>query len=166
MNYSTLLRRSVDFDQYAQVLYANYPNELERPLILSLIQTLWDRGEANGYAHHMTRDPYADTPPHTVLMHVAFGDHQVANVAAEVQARTIGACGPHSGARPGPPQRRQPVLRHRQVQHLSVLRVGPGRVGQRLTHAADHQHAAAGGRGSAQPPAQHAPAHGSRSPSS
>ena len=91
MNYSTLLRRSVDFDQYAQVLYANYPNELERPLILSLIQTLWDRGEANGYAAHMTRDPYADTPPHTVLMHMAFGDHQVANVAAEVQARTIGA---------------------------------------------------------------------------
>ena len=60
MNYSTLLRRSVDFDQYAQVLYANYPNELERPLILSLIQNLWDRGEANGYAHHMTRDPYAE----------------------------------------------------------------------------------------------------------
>jgi hypothetical protein len=91
MNYSTLLRRSVDFDEYAQVLYANYPSELERPLILSLIQTLWDRGEANGYAAHMTRDPYADTPPHTVLMHMAFGDHQVANVSAEVQARTIGA---------------------------------------------------------------------------
>ena len=91
MNYSTLLRRSVDFDQYAQVLYANYPNELERPLILSLIQNLWDRGEANGYAHHMTRDPYANTPNHTVLMHVAFGDHQVANVTAEVEARTINA---------------------------------------------------------------------------
>ena len=91
MNYSTLLRRSVDFDEYAQVLYANYPNELERPLILSLIQNLWDRGEANGYAHHMTRDPYANTPPHTVLMHVAFGDHQVANVTAEVEARTINA---------------------------------------------------------------------------
>ncbi len=61
MNYSTLLRRSVDFDQYAQVLYANYPNELERPLILSLIQNLWDRGEANGYAHHMTRRPVRRT---------------------------------------------------------------------------------------------------------
>ncbi len=91
MNYSTLLRRSVDFDEYAQVLYANYPNELERPLILSLIQTLWDRGEANGYAHHMTRAPYANTPFHTVLLHSAFGDHQVANVSAEVMARTIKA---------------------------------------------------------------------------
>jgi hypothetical protein len=91
MNYSILLRRSVDFDQYAVVLYQNYPNELERPLILSLIQTLWDRGEANGYAHHMTSDPLPNTPAHQVLLHEAFGDHQVANVATEVEARTIGA---------------------------------------------------------------------------
>ena len=35
-------------------------------------------------------DPYADTPKHQVLLHVAFGDHQVANVATEVEARTLG----------------------------------------------------------------------------
>ncbi len=91
MNYSTLLRRSVDFSTYAQLLYPNYPNLIERPLILSLLQTLWDRGEANGYAHHMTYDPYDNTPPHQVLLHEAFGDHQVANVTTEVEARTIGA---------------------------------------------------------------------------
>jgi hypothetical protein len=101
MNYSTLLRRSVDFDMYAHGeiegvdteagLYDNYPNELERPLLLSLIQLLWDRAEANGYAHHMTTDPLPGTPAHDVLLHVAFGDHQVANVTAEVEARTIGA---------------------------------------------------------------------------
>jgi hypothetical protein len=39
----------------------------------------------------MTSDPYPNTPPHTVLLHMAFGDHQVANVATEAQARTIGA---------------------------------------------------------------------------
>jgi hypothetical protein len=120
MNYSTLLTRSVDFEPYAEGkftevvcdelpepfksacnsgvpqdspfgLYDNYPNELERPLIFSLIQMLWDRAEANGYAHHMTSDPLPNTPPHEVLLHAAFGDHQVANVAAEVEARTIGA---------------------------------------------------------------------------
>ena len=91
MNYSTLLRRSVDFSQYAQILYPNYPNELERPLILSLIQMLWDRGEANGYAQHMTDDPLPNTPAHHVMLHEAFGDHQVANVTTEVEARTIGA---------------------------------------------------------------------------
>jgi len=95
MNYSTLLRRSVDSDEYFKIpglgLYAHYPNELERPLLLALIQLLWDRGEANGYAHNLTTDPLAGTQPHEVLLQAALGDHQVANVAAEVEARTTGA---------------------------------------------------------------------------
>jgi hypothetical protein len=91
MNYSLLLTRSVDFDPFAQVLYPAYPDELTRPLLLSLIQTLWDRGDPDGYAWHMTDDPYPNTPAHTVLLHMAVGDHQVANIATEVEARTIGA---------------------------------------------------------------------------
>jgi hypothetical protein len=119
MNYSTLLQRSVDFEPYAEGkfnsaicdlfpsplndvcnaapddtplgLYDNYPNELERPLIFSLMQLLWDRAEADGYAEHITTNPLPNTPPHTVLMDASFGDHQVADVAAEVEARTIGA---------------------------------------------------------------------------
>ena len=91
MNYSTLLDRSVDFATYESVFNVAYPSELDRQLVFGLIQMLWDRGEANGYAHHMTDDPLAGTPAHQILMHVAFGDHQVANVAAEVEARTIGA---------------------------------------------------------------------------
>jgi hypothetical protein len=91
MNYSLLLTRSIDFDPFAAVLYPAYPDELTRPLLLSLIQNLWDRGEPNGYAWHMTDDPYPNTPRHTVLLHMAFGDHQVANVATEIEARTIGA---------------------------------------------------------------------------
>ncbi len=110
MNYSTLLQRSSDFPPYAEGrflgllddsfgeidlpvggLYDAYPNELERPLIFALMQTYWDRGEANGYAHHMTEDPLPNTPSHRVLLHPAVGDHQVANVTAEVEARTIGA---------------------------------------------------------------------------
>jgi hypothetical protein len=39
----------------------------------------------------MTGDPFPNTPAHKVMMHLAFGDHQVANVTAEVEARTIGA---------------------------------------------------------------------------
>jgi hypothetical protein len=119
MNYSTLLERSVDFEPYAEGqftstvcdlfpsplkevcnlapqdtplgLYDNYPNQLERPMIFSLMQMLWDRAEPDGYAAHMTTDPLPNTPTHTVLMDASFGDHQVANVAAEVEARTIGA---------------------------------------------------------------------------
>ena len=91
MNYSTLLQRSVDFDAYAPFLYGGYPKQLERQLWLAQIQLLWDRGESNGYAQHMTTRPLPDTPRHRVLMHVAFGDHQVADVTALVMARTIGA---------------------------------------------------------------------------
>ena len=93
MNYSTLLQRSVDFDTYAAILYPNYRKVIDRQLWLQQIQLLWDRGEANGYAQHMTSDPLPNTPSHKVLMHVAFGDHQVSDTAAEVQARTIGARG-------------------------------------------------------------------------
>jgi hypothetical protein len=91
MNYSTLLQRSVDFDEYAPFLYGGYPKQLERQLWLSQIQLLWDRGESNGYAQHVTSRPLPNTPAHKVLMHVAFGDHQVADVTALVMARTIGA---------------------------------------------------------------------------
>jgi hypothetical protein len=108
MNYSLLLQRSSDFGtgappkpdprdprsvlpEYAYPLYQAYPNELERQLILSLIQQMWDHSDPNGLAQHMTSDPLPNTPAHQVLMHVGLGDHQVSQYAAEVQARTIGA---------------------------------------------------------------------------
>ena len=40
----------------------SYPDELERPLLFSLIQQLWDRSDPNGYAQHMTTSPYPNTP--------------------------------------------------------------------------------------------------------
>ncbi|MBA2280448.1 MAG: hypothetical protein H0W25_04310 [Acidimicrobiia bacterium] len=92
MNYSTLLNRSVDWEgAYGAVFYAAYPGAIDQQLTFALLQMLWDRAEANGYAHHMSDDPLAGTPPHEVFLQAAFADHQVANVAAEVEARTIGA---------------------------------------------------------------------------
>jgi hypothetical protein len=92
MNYSVLLPRSVDFDpQFRDLLKASYPDQTVQTLLVALSQMLWDRGEPNGYAQHLTRDPYPDTPLHTVLLIEAFGDHQVANVGTETEARTIGA---------------------------------------------------------------------------
>jgi hypothetical protein len=91
MNYSTLLQRSTDWDTYETILDPAYPDQSEHALIIGIVQMLWDRGEANGYAQHLTRDPYRDTPAHEVLIHEAFGDHQVANIATEVEARSLGA---------------------------------------------------------------------------
>ena len=91
MNYAVLLPRSSDFDQFAAVLYPSYPNQTTRPLVLDMMQMLWDRGEPDGYAERMTEDPLPDTPVHHVLMDVAFGDHQVSDYQADVEARTVGA---------------------------------------------------------------------------
>jgi hypothetical protein len=91
MNYSVLLNRSVDFDVYSLILDPAYPSPLRQQLLLSMVQMLWDRSEANGYAHRMTDDPLPNTPPHEVLLNVAFGDHQVTTWQADVEARTIGA---------------------------------------------------------------------------
>ncbi|MDQ1695828.1 MAG: hypothetical protein QOJ03_1181, partial [Frankiaceae bacterium] len=114
MNYSILLPRSSDYvaekplasydptafdpgDPLAQIGYSDlfdtsYPDQSQRQLILDLIQTLWDRSDPNGYASHMTSG-LPNTPTHAVLLQVAYGDHQVANITAETEARTIGARG-------------------------------------------------------------------------
>lgn len=92
INYSTLLHRSVDFDPFFDILATSYPSTYDQGLALLLVQMLWDRGEGDGYANHLSDDllPGIETP-RRVLIHEAVGDHQVANVATEVLARTVGA---------------------------------------------------------------------------
>ena len=99
MNYSLLLRRSIDFDQY-KLFFAGtvtgpdgggYPSVRDQGLLLSMAQMLWDRAEGSGYAHHIQERPLPNTPAHAVLLQVAYGDHQVSMWAAEMLARTIGA---------------------------------------------------------------------------
>jgi hypothetical protein len=114
MDYSILLPRSSDYvaqkplsaydptrfspreplaqTGYSQVFDNAYPDQSQRLLIFDLIQTLWDRSDPNGYASHMTHG-LRRTPSHHVLFQVAYGDHQVANITAETEARTIGAHG-------------------------------------------------------------------------
>jgi hypothetical protein len=91
MNYSILLNRSKDFEPFLPIFYKAYPNQLDQLLTLGLVQMLWDRGETAGYAQHLTDSPLPGTPAHQVLMHVAYGDHQVSTFAAAIEARTIGA---------------------------------------------------------------------------
>ncbi|HUE59901.1 MAG TPA: hypothetical protein VMO88_09990 [Acidimicrobiales bacterium] len=119
MDYSILLPRSTDYvarqplspatlltispsNPQGDLGYSNlfdlfYPDQAQRLLILDLIQTLWDRTDPNGYATHMTSTAAGgllpDTPDHTVLMQDGWADHQVADITAEDEARTIGASG-------------------------------------------------------------------------
>ncbi len=101
MDYSLLLNRSVDFDPFGALLGSSYPDKLVQQVGLGLIQMLWDRSEADGYAQFMTGNPLPGTPPHQVLLEEAFGDHQVANIATETEARTIGAEMHQPGLAPG-----------------------------------------------------------------
>ena len=108
MNYSTLLTRSTDFGtgtptvaatqrpdrrlEYAYPLYTPTRTQLERPLIFALMQMLWDRARARRLRAAHDRRPVPEHAARTrCCCTPAFGDHQVANVAAEVEARTIGA---------------------------------------------------------------------------
>lgn len=91
MNYSMLLERSVDFDTYEAIMEPAYPNDLDRVMLIALVQMLWDRGEGAGYVQHITDDPYSGTPAKDVLLHVAFGDWQVTELSAFVAARAMGA---------------------------------------------------------------------------
>ncbi|HEX5195430.1 MAG TPA: hypothetical protein VFW09_21745 [Solirubrobacteraceae bacterium] len=92
IDYANLLvQRSTDFAPFGTIVYGAYPDQSLHPLILDLMQQLWDRGDPDGYAAQMTTHPLPDTPPHQVLMQVAYGDFQVSMYAAAVEARTVGA---------------------------------------------------------------------------
>ncbi len=90
VNYSTLLNRSVDFDTFQQILDPAFPDKLDQALVLLTIQMLWDRGEGNGYVNHF-REPLPGLDQKYGLLQGALGDFQVANVAMDVMARSMGA---------------------------------------------------------------------------
>ena len=110
INFSVLLTRSSHWATYGAVFNPAYTRESERPLALSLINMLWDRGEGNGWAHHVTDDPPAGTPSHRVLLHAAVGDWQVTTYQADVLARTIGARAHKPAFQPGRSLERVPLF--------------------------------------------------------
>jgi hypothetical protein len=96
--YGFLLNRSVDFGPFFLVLRGTYPDTRDQQIVLSLTQMLWDRVEPNGWTKYLAGG-LPNTPPHSVLMTAARGDHQVSTYAAHVMARTVGAKHMESGIR-------------------------------------------------------------------
>ena len=90
MNFSLLETRSVHWHTYGPYRDAAYTDELDRALLFAIAQMLQDRAEPSGYAAHIISDPYPGTPLHEVLLVEAFGDYQVANIATENEARSLG----------------------------------------------------------------------------
>jgi len=91
--YSFLLFRSVDFNQFLEIIKTQYPDFREQQFLIALFQMLWDRAEPNGYTHHVRENPLPGTNTKEVLTRVAIGDHQVTTYAGHLMARTLKA--PH-----------------------------------------------------------------------
>ena len=70
---------------------AAYPSNFDRHMLLATVEMLWEQVETSGHALHLTADPYPNTPAKKILLHVAYGDHQVSHTTAEIEARSIGA---------------------------------------------------------------------------
>ena len=86
-----LLNRSVDWSEFKSIFDPAYPNSIDQQIVLQMAQLLWDRGENEGYAQHITSHPYLGIAAKQVFIIENYGDHQVSNVSAEMLARTIGA---------------------------------------------------------------------------
>ncbi|HEY4181401.1 MAG TPA: hypothetical protein VGM90_31360 [Kofleriaceae bacterium] len=82
INYSILLERSQDWPQYRTTLNGAYPNNFDTAMLISLMQTQWDRTEPSGWA-----DMLADKQ---VFMQYGIADAEVSNLASEYQMRTMG----------------------------------------------------------------------------
>jgi len=89
-NFSTLLQRAQPFGPYFAFLRSAYPNAIDRSLTYPFLQQLWDRSEPNGWHHHTVANPLPNTPVHKILVHMSFGDEQVANIGTEIMVRSMG----------------------------------------------------------------------------
>ncbi len=136
MDYGNLLlARSTDFTTFSQFLGIYYRDPSEYPVILDLLDQLWDRADPDGYAPYMTSHPLPDTPTHEVLMQIAYGDFQVSMYAGAAEARTIGASAYEPALDPDRSRDRNlfygiPAIGHYPF-HGSAIEIwdsGPGRV--------------------------------------
>jgi len=109
-----LLNRSVDWNEYSAIYDKAYTDPVDQQVVLQLAQLLWDRGENEGYAEHLTSNPYPGIAAKQVFIIENYGDHQVANASAEMLARTIGAQNHQPAFNPsffgGSPRMNEPVV--------------------------------------------------------
>lgn len=89
INYSLLLERSRDWLRYRTTLIGAYPDAFDVPLMINLLQNLWDRTEPTAVADVITTTGFPDTPAKQVFMQMAIADDEVSNLGSEYQARTM-----------------------------------------------------------------------------
>lgn len=90
-SYSLMLSRSINFSTFEALLRARFPDPLDIPRVVALVQMLWDRTEPSGYTPYIREDLFPNTPSHEALLLVSIGDRQVPPLAAHLMARTMGS---------------------------------------------------------------------------
>lgn len=89
--YSLMIQRSSNWNQFLPTIRNAYPDRIDQQVVMALWQPLFDDSEGSGTALFQgVHDPLPGTEAKHVLMQIAVGDCQVANLAAEIQARTMG----------------------------------------------------------------------------
>jgi hypothetical protein len=89
-NYSTLLERSTDWALYRSVLAAAYPDPLDITMVVGLFQMRWDKVEGSGVAGSVLAGAATGVPAKQLLVQIALGDEQVANLGSYWLARSMG----------------------------------------------------------------------------
>ncbi len=87
-NYATLLHRSVDFQPFFAVMMGTYGNAIDRAILLTAGQSLWDMVDPSSHYVHLKTKPHNGTPKHEVLLASATGDYQVALLTNEITVRS------------------------------------------------------------------------------
>lgn len=88
-NYSMLLERSSDWTLYRRVLAGSYPDPLDVTMAVGLFQMRWDKVEGSGVAGTVLAGATTGVPAKQILIQIAIGDDEVANVASYWLARTM-----------------------------------------------------------------------------
>lgn len=87
-NYNLLLRRSVDFEGYGNMIRTQYPLARHQALGLAYVQLHWDQTDPVSYLRHITQEPFVGNQAHHGLWAPARGDYQVSVMTNEMAARS------------------------------------------------------------------------------
>lgn len=89
--WSRMMWRSADFKDLALVLGINYPDPLNRQVLVALSQPLWDYVDPATYAPHVLQDVLpGNRGPKRLLYQMGMGDAQVPNLMTYSIVRTMG----------------------------------------------------------------------------
>ena len=88
--WSLMIQRSSNFAVLAMSLKRRYPKALDRAILVSLSQHLWDYTDPITWGRHAISDPLPGYSKKRIILQESRHDDQVPNISTRVVARTLG----------------------------------------------------------------------------